>query len=464
MYVKPLARALAIATLGTLALMACGDSCADTLAPDTQALGAVRPVPSYGPNVVSFWSEIGANTVNLPPAASGTPEEQRPFLQADLATLHLAIYDALVAIVGGHKPYAIVPQTPAAGASLEAAANAAAYGVLKGLFPNRSDQYQSAYDQSLVAIPDGDAKRRGIVLGTEVAAGMLALRANDGRAVALGPYAPGTLPGQFRGTDPVAPFLPYMKPFTLTSADQFRPDGPPPLTSTTYADDLNETKARGALNSMVRTPAQTERARFHSERPDVFWSRNLRRFATSQASIAEDARLMAMLFVSQADALIACFDAKYHFASWRPYSAITLADTDGNPATEADPSWQPVLPTPNDPEYPAAHACATGAFAETLQTFYGTKKVVFQFDSVVTGMTHTYDSTDAIGNEVQAARIDGGMHFRTSTVHGAMLGRKVLQWMSKHYFGPSSGEHRRDRVSAFPEEWNDRARSASRGH
>jgi hypothetical protein len=224
----------------------------------------------------------------------------------------------------------------------------------------------------------------------------------------------------------------------MQSADQFRADGPPPLTSVEYAADVNETKALGAAAAPieVRTAEQSEIARFHTEPPPAFWPRNLRIFATADRSIAENARTMAALWTVQADALIACFESKYHFDAWRPFSAIQLADTDGNAATEADSKWAPFVPTPNHPEYPAAHSCGTGAAAESLEQVFGTKKLTFKWNSTVTGTEHKFDSTDDIVKEVQLARIAGGMHFRTSTVHGAVLGMKVGKWVLKNHFQP----------------------------
>jgi len=145
---------------------------------------------------------------------------------------------------------------------------------------------------------------------------------------------------------------------------------------------------------------------------------------------------MAMLWVAQADVGVGCFESKYVYEFWRPQSAIPLADTDGNPATIADPSWTPVVPTPNHPEYPAAHACVAGAMAEVLRSFFGAKKIDFTFTSTVTGTQHEFDSTDAMVRELQVARIYGGMHFRTSTVHGKVLGTKVGKWVATRYFRP----------------------------
>ena len=156
-----------------------------------------------GPNAVSYWSEVATATINLPASATGTPEEQRPNTAVDLATVHVAIYDAVMAIAGTHQPYAITLVAPAAGASQDAAAAAAAYGVLRGLFPSRSAQYQAAYDNYLATLPNSGAKTQGLAVGAEVAAGILALRANDGRSVVLAAYVPGTAPGQFRGPTPI---------------------------------------------------------------------------------------------------------------------------------------------------------------------------------------------------------------------------------------------------------------------
>jgi VCPO second helical-bundle domain len=389
-------------------------------------------------NVVAQWNAIAADTITPPPGViypAVTPEEQRPSFSTDLATVHVAIYDAVNAITGGYEVFAITPRSPTAGASPEAAAGAAACRVLQGLFPNRAAQYATPCLPYQASSQGDEASQKGIAVGIEVANGVLALRANDGRSINI-VYVPGSEPGDFRGVNPVNTFGPYVRPFTLTSAAQFRADGPPALGSATYAADFNEVKRLGAAGSVVRTPEQEEIARFHTEAPPRFWPRNLRSFASDDQSIIENARLMAMLWVAQADVGVGCFESKYVYEFWRPQSAIPLADTDGNPATIADPSWTPVVPTPNHPEYPAAHACVAGAMAEVLRSFFGTKKIEFTFTSTVTGTQHEFDSTDAMVSELQVARIYGGMHFRTSTVHGKVLGTKVGKWVSTRYFRP----------------------------
>ncbi len=434
-------RVLGISTL-VVGLIACGGSSAQERA---------VTMASTGPNVVSFWNDIANRTVNAASGANTTPEEQRPAYQVDLATVHLAIYDAVSAIDGRFMPYAITPAAPATGASLDAAASAAAYGVLRVLFPNRGAQYQGAYDSHVAAIPAGDAKTRGLALGSEVAAGIVALRANDGRAVRLAPYESSATAGKFRSANP-APFnrhVAFIKPFSLLRTDQLRPAGPPALDSAAYATAFNETKTVGGTVSTARSAAQLEVARFHTEAPGPFITRNFGRFATGTADVAEAARLMAFIYVVHADAIAACFEAKYFFEAWRPSSAILLADTDANAATSTDAAWAPALPTPNHPEYPAAHSCTAGGLGETLRQYFGTRKVTYTFDSTVTGTTSTYATTDALGDESQIARVYGGMHFRFSTVDGLALGTRVAQWVAEHHFArrkPSNSTTPSDRM------------------
>jgi hypothetical protein len=392
------------------------------------------------PNAASYWNEVATTTINVPASAPGvgTAEEQRPNSAVDLATVQVAVYDAVIAIAGTHRPFAITPTAPTAGASQEAAAGAAAYRVLLGLFPNRAAQYQAAYDTFLATLPNDNAKTLGLAVGAEVAAGILALRANDGRMVALSPYVPGSAPGEFRGLNPIGRPNPFIKPFLLTSNSQFRAPSPPALDSATYAADLNETASLGSATSTTRTAEQTEIARFHTMPPPLFWPLNMRNFAMTNRTLAEHARLMALVWVTQADAGNACFESKYHYQFWRPTSAIALADTDGNADTTANPAWAPVVPTPNHPEYPAAHACVSGAMAGILGRYYGTPNVTFNLSSSVTGTTRTYTSLQALVDEVTMARIAGGMHFRSSTVAGEALGRSVADWVvSANAFKPT---------------------------
>ncbi len=422
--------ALQVASLALVCaavLTACGGSDDDTPADTPVTITVV------GPNAVTRWNEVAVTTINVPAALTGTAEEQRPNSGVDLATVHVAVYDAVMAIVGTHRPFAITPGPVPATASQEAAVTTAAYRVLLGLFPARSAQYQAAHDADLAAIPDGPAKTQGVAVGREVAAAVLALRANDGRSVALAAFVPGTNPGEFRGVNPIGRPNAFIKPFTLTSNAQFRAPGPPALTSAEYAADVNEVKALASTLSTTRTADQTDLSRFNTEAPPVLNPRTLRSFAMTGRSLAEHARLMAMLTVAQADATIACFDSKYHYLFWRPISAITL-DGDNNAATTQDAAWLPHLNTPNHPEYPAAHSCVTTPTAEILRNFYGTANITFDINSTVTGTTRHYTSTEQWIEEIKMSRIAGGMHFRTSTDHGTALGRSVAAWIVAHHF------------------------------
>jgi hypothetical protein len=393
-------------------------------------------------NVVADWDAIAAATITppagmmLPPAV--TEAEQRPIFQVDLASVHVAIYDAVNAIDRKHEPFAMVPTSSVKGASQEAAVVGAAYGVLKGLFPGRSALYQSAYDNYAAGAAADPSKMRGLALGAEVAAGILELRKNDGRLTPV-TYITTGAPGDFvPGPTPlVNPFLPFVKPFAIRRASQFRAPGPPPLTSDKYADDLNEVQALGSAASVLRTADETDLARFYTDPPPLYTPRNWRRFATDSQSIADNARLLALVWVSTSDALLGCFESKYHYRFWRPRTAIPRADEDGNPETIADPGWAPVVPTPNHPEYPAAHTCNEGALAEALRQFYGTRKIHFILDSGVAGLlhpVHEFTSTDQMLREVADARVFGGMHYRHSTRDGARLGERTAEWISERFF------------------------------
>lgn len=388
------------------------------------------------PNVVSFWNDVANRTILAPSTVATTPEEQRSSFVHDPATVHLAIYDAVVAIEGRYLPFGVRPAAPAAGASTEAAVSAAAHGVLRALFPNRSALYQPAYDQRLAAIPDGAAKSLGVALGTEVAAGIVRLRANDGRSVALEPYVSGTAPGQFRSANanPILRHFVAIRPFALNSLDQVRSPAPPALNGAAYAAAFNEVRALGGTASTTRTAEQLEVARFHTEPPPTFITRNFGRLAASTPDVVDAARLMAMVYVSFADSIGACFEAKYHYATWRPHSAITMADADGNDATNVDAAWTPVLLTPNHPEYPAAHSCTSGSLAGTLRHFFGTPNVTFNLDSTVTQTTRTYVGADAFNQENRIARIAGGMHFNFAAVAGEELGKRVADWVATQHF------------------------------
>lgn len=428
----------------SLALTACGgggsggDGTAASASPDASDLEkrvVVMPGPS---NLVTKWNEIAFDTASVPATPAGATPEER-VAGPDVTTVQLAVYDAVIAVAATHRPYAIVPTTPVAGAgpqAMQAATVESAYRVLKGLFPSRGSFYEAAYLADMSAVPDGEAKTLGRQAGFEVAVGILALRANDGRETTLPPYVPGTLLGQFRGNNPVSRITPYIRPFTTISHSQFRPAAPYSVQSAAYAADLNEIQAIAGQTSTQRTAVQEEVARFYTEPPSAFNARNMRRFATANASLADNARVLAMLWTAQTDSVSGCFEAKYHYNFWRPTSGIHLADTDDNPLTQADPSWVPFVTTPNHPEYPAAHTCSGAALMEALRSFYGTKNITFEFTSTATGTTHHFTHTEQLLDDVRNGRVWGGMHYRTSADVGIEQAKNITRWMLQRYFQP----------------------------
>lgn len=449
-----------VAMTGLLAacvLSACGgggsggseDSAASIAAEEAEdqrfeSLGGSAPLtlPDHGPNAVQLWGDIANATYNSPNVGPATTaNEQRPLWPMDFATVHLAMYDAAMAIARTHRPYAFQTLEATEGASIDAAVGAAARSVLAALFPSRSGVYQPRYDAWLATLPDDEARAQGISLGEQAAAAVLALRRDDGRSVLLPPFVPGTLPGDFRGLNPVTPWFSYVKPLAIREPAQFRPDGPLALNSRRYAREWQEVRDLGGTTSTLRTAEQTEVARSHTEFPNTYWPRNFRQFATGRPSLAENARVMAMIWTGMADSLLGCFEAKYHYLSWRPVSAINLADTDGNDATTADPLWTPLGPVPNHPEYPAAHACIAGTLGQSLREAFGTRRLSFAFTSNVTGSTHTYASIDDMAQELQIARIWGGMHFRHSLEDGERLGRKTTRYILHKGFAPCEAGH-----------------------
>ncbi len=384
---------------------------------------------------VTDWNAIGA-------LAALNAGKSPAALSIDLAYMHAAIYDAVNAIDGRYSVYAVRPSSVPPDASKEAAAVAAAYNVLKTLLPTQQAFLDSQYATSLAAIAGGDTKTHGIAVGEEVAALFLAWRAGDGRNATI-TYTPGSGPGAWQPTPPafaaaLTPWVAQMRPFAIESPSQYRAIGPPPLDSAQWAADFNETKSLGAANSTTRTAEQTEIGRFYGiEHPGAQYARIFREFAAEQGmSLADNARLFAVLYVTVTDAQIAVWDSKYHFGFWRPVTAIRAAETDGNPATDADPAWLPLVTTPGHPEYPAAHGAFTGAYAEALRRFFGSKLVNITLTSTATGTSRTFNKTEHLINEIIEARIYGGMHYRTSCEHGVEMGKKVAKWVAKHYFQP----------------------------
>jgi hypothetical protein len=236
----------------------------------------------------------------------------------------------------------------------------------------------------------------------------------------------------------MTPWASKLRPFLLQKPDQFRPGPPAALTSRGWAADFNEIKNIGSLNSPSRTAEQTDVARFWTTNPVVQYNAAFEKLALDRGlNAAQTARLFAMGNLVGADALIACFDAKYTYLFWRPQYAIPQGDDDGNPTTAGDPTWKPLLGAPPHPEYPSGHGCLTGAEAEVLATFLGTSRIEVDLASSVPNLMQPvrhYETAASLLKEVMDARVWGGIHFRDATIKGASVGRKVANWTLQRYF------------------------------
>jgi hypothetical protein len=383
-------------------------------------------------NPIVDWNQIALTTALTTP---GT--------QIYLTYVNLAMYDAVNAIDGRYQQYGPEFHGPR-NASVQAAAISAAYQTLLYYFPTQSVTLQSQYDSAIAAIPDGQTKASGIAIGQIAAARIVALRTGDGRNANV-PYTYPTspVPGVWIPTPPAfvppaTPWVAQMLPFTMQNASQFRPvNGPPDLGSRQWAQEYNEVKLLGAVNSSVRTAAQTEMALFWTANPVATYFGAFDQLVIDRhLNLSKSARLLAMLSVAFTDGGIGCWDAKYHFSNWRPVTAIPNGDIDGNPETEADSAWLPLAPTPPHPEFPAAHGCATGAIAETLENFFGTPNVKFSVNSAVTHTTHTYNNVRQLEAEAYWARIYAGFHFRHSLDEGFKLGHLVAKQLNQNFFQP----------------------------
>jgi hypothetical protein len=403
-------------------------------------------------NEVTNWNRVATNTlVAFPLAAGGAP----PALQIDMAMAQGAVYDAVNAIKPRYQPYLLRTRFHSR-ASKDAAVATAAYRVLSDVvatvpasipFPNRESllaTLAAEYATSLAAIPDTPRKTAGIAAGNAAADAMLAARQGDGR---FGPstWVPNFDVGHWRpllnpdGTqmlDPT-PWAGGVRPFLVRSSSQFRTDGPQELSSAAWAEDFNEVKRLGSVNSTARTPEQTHIALFWQSNVPPTWNAVARDLAADRAvALSDSARLFAMLNLTTADAVINCWNDKYYWDFWRPWQAIREADRDGNPATEPDGSWTALLTAPY-PEHPSGHLCLDGASLHLLKMFFGTDKVRFGVTSArFPGEIRYFDRFSEPLKEIVEARIWAGLHYRTADVQARNLGRKVAHYTAKHYFQP----------------------------
>ena len=408
----------------------------------------IAPAPAAAvttADTVVQWNEYATSalltaTTAVLPGAGQTP----PVATPHLAMIQGAVYDAVNAIDGGYQPYLVSPAAQG-WYSKDAAAATAAYEVL--VDPSlqvptaRKTELGVRYAASLAAISAGPAKDGGIAVGHAAASAMLTARANDGRFGTFRftvPTNPGA--GQWRPelpsfiSDPNA-WVARETPFLVDSRDQFRSDGPNAMTSAEYSADFAEVKTLGSATSTGRTADQTDAARFWADNAIGMWSRIFRDLSAARGlTIVENARFFAMLYLTGADALITCWADKAYWLFWRPITAIREAASDGNPATETDPSWLPLINTPPYPDHSSGHSCLSGSIVYTLQDFFGTDKMDFSALSANSNTTRKFARfSDAI-KEIVSARVWSGLHFRYADTSGANIGKHVAHFRQKHYF------------------------------
>ena len=403
------------------------------------AASSLAPAMAQATNPVSQviqWNRTLLMIVRTPGAQPATIHPTRSF-----AIMHAAIYDAVNAIDGTHKPY-LVRLSALHFASQEAAA-AAAHEVLVKLYPNPN--LQAALDaqlqQALAQLPSG-GKAEGVSIGNTVADRILALRSNDGSNAQPIPYVFGSAPGGYQSTPPNFPKQPQfthwsrVTPFALEAADQFRPGAPPKLTSDRYSDAFDQLKSLGIAGSTTATGDQALTGRFWNGAIQNYWNEIAQTASLAHdLTTAENARLFALLNLSFADGVIAFYDAKYTYNFWRPVTAIRAAATDGNPDTEADPNWLPeVGNTTPDPSYPGAHAVISAAGEEVLTSFF--HKDHFEFDvtsEVLPGVDRSFTSLRAAAEEATLSRIFAGVHFLFDLTTGRRLGSDVADFVVDNF-------------------------------
>ena len=415
------------------------------------------PASAAEKDAVRVWNERAVIALTNGPAAA-TPGVQFP---PPVAFIHLAIvqgavYDAVNAIKGGHDPY-LKGLKAATSASKGAAASTAAHHVLIGLIdqapltPALTAGVKSAikarldaeYAGSLAEIPAGQAKLKGIEVGAAAAAAMLANRAGDGRFGAPG-FPTGSGPGEWRpvppslGNDPNG-WVRNVRPFTLPRPEYFHTPGPLAMTSSQYAAEFNEVKAFGPATGSTRTQAQTTMAYWAAAHPVPMTYAAFRQVSASKGlTITQEARFYAMTSMSGADSLINCWAEKAHWNFWRPTTAIRLADSDGNDATEADAGWTALLAVPPYPDEPSGANCVFSGVMHAAKAFFGSDAAEFDIASPGIGpgteSTRHYSRFTAVIDDMIEARILGGLHFRRPDVNGAALGRNVAEFVDANFF------------------------------
>ena len=385
-------------------------------------------------NVVTDWNAIASATIVKNGGKASTPSG------VWFAYTSIAVYDAVNAITGQYRTFYYQGAGSPSG-SVDAAAAAAAHRILVNYFPSQQSDLDLKFATTLASIDaDGGAKDAGVSVGEAAAAAVITVRNADGLEANV-PYTPGTGAGAWIPTPPafaagLAPWLGQMRPFTMSTAADFVPDGPTPLGSEQWKRDYNLTRLYGGVNSSLRSADESEIGLFWTEHTGQQYGRAFGYLADAYGLSAPDtARMMAMFWTGYADAVIGCFNAKYKFGFWRPVTAITAGG--GNSDLKPDTAWLPLGTTPNHPEYPAAHGCVTGVVSTLIAGYFGTTRVHVVVDSTAfqDGMhTHTFEDTRDLMDEVFWARIYAGFHYYHSLEDGRQLGATIAREILRDHF------------------------------
>jgi hypothetical protein len=415
-----------------------------TIAAGIVACGIMTWTVSAQADAVTDWNEIAVAA-----QAAGRPG---PIGQTDLALVHLAMHDAVQAIDRRYDPY--FAEVPGARGSRSAAAVAAAYNMLVGMYPAQASSLDTTYYNYVAQKGlDGNA---GLDVGKTVATKMLPLRRVNPDPLPP-PFVGGTNPGQWRPTEsfngsppsppsgaPMAtPWMARFHPFTLTGSARFRADAPPALTSERYALDYEEVKAFGSLTGSARSPEQTDVGYFWTDNFFVQWNRGLRAHASKHVhDIGDSARLFALANVAIADSVISAWDSKVHYYFWRPITAIREGNNDGNPDTIGDTEWRPLINNPNYPDYTSGANVISGTMTRLLKLYFGRDRMTFELTSnapLAVRKTRTYTRYSDIANEVVDARVYLGIHFRFADEAARLQGERVAEHAFRNFLQPCRG-------------------------
>ena len=395
-------------------------------------LAALLATPALSaPDPVLEWNSIMIQTTAT----------QNPFFQARFAAItQLAVFEAVNSITGDYDPYlGTIAASPTA--STAAAATAAAHGVLTNYFPASAVSLDAARAASLAAIPDGPAKQEGVATGEAAAAAMIALRANDGSTPPEFHLPTSTAVGEWQLTPSCPPaggvLLQWrnLQPFGVETTAQFRSNPPPAITSERYTRDYNEVKRVGDVGSPFRPQDRADVAPFYAAAAAVpVWNAAAAQVAAAQGrSLAENARAFALLNAAISDGLATVMETKYVYNYWRPETAIRAGDADGNPLTEGEIGFVPLVLTPCFPSYPSGHAAAAGAAREVLERLYGPRHHLITLTTpTLPAVVLQYSTFKQIADDIDDARVFGGIHYRFDQEVGGEMGRRVGAYVYKN--------------------------------